>query len=101
MAKCIRFKRIPSLLAVIILVWIIAACLLIGGPLSAGEKSGSHEGIVAKAGDGKLIMSDVSGKNERTHAVAATAKITLDGAPCKLEDLRKGVEVGVTMDRLG
>jgi len=62
------------------------------------DKGNSHSGVVVKAGDGKLTMTDKDGKNEHTHDVAKDAKITCDGKECKLEDLQKGVEVTVTVD---
>jgi hypothetical protein len=48
--------------------------------------------------DGKLVMSDAAGKNEHTHAVAATTKITLNKKAGKLADLKKGDQVTVTLD---
>ena len=48
--------------------------------------------------DGKLVMSDADGKNEHTHAVLATTKITLNKKAGKLVDLKKGDMITVTMD---
>jgi len=48
--------------------------------------------------DGKLVMSDADGKNEHTHAVLATTKITLNKKAGKLADLKKGDMITVTMD---
>ena len=56
------------------------------------------EGTVNKAGDGLLIVTGQDGK-ERTVAVAADAVITLNGAPCKLEDLQAGTRVRLTPRR--
>ena len=56
----------------------------------------THSGVVVSAGDGKLTMSDKDGKNEHSHDVAASAKISCDGKECKLEDLKKGTSVKVT-----
>ena len=92
----LRIETFFGSLAMLTAIWIVN-----GGPLLAGNKSGSQEGIVVKAGDGKLTLSDQSGKNERTLVVASTAKIACDGAPCKLEELKKGAEVHVTLDKLG
>jgi len=60
------------------------------------KKADTHEGVIVKAGEGKLTMTDKDGKNEHTHTVAADAKITCDGKECKLEDLKKGFPVKVT-----
>jgi hypothetical protein len=59
--------------------------------------SGTHTGIVVSAGVGKLTMTDQDGANEHVHDVAADAKISCDGKECKLEDLKKGCTVKVTM----
>jgi hypothetical protein len=43
-------------------------------------------------------MTDKDG-NEHTHVVGATVKITCDGKKCKLEDLKEGFTVKVTMSQ--
>jgi hypothetical protein len=61
-----------------------------------------HEGKVVSVtdgkngADGKLVMTDKDGKNEQSHAIAATVKITLDGKDAKLTDLKKGDYIKVT-----
>ena len=77
------------------LVAVLAVMLLMGQAVVAADDS--HEGIVVKAGDGKLTMTDKDGKNEHMHKVAAETKITCDGKPCKLEDLKEGFQVKVTL----
>jgi hypothetical protein len=56
----------------------------------------THEGFVVSVAEGKLTMADKDGKNEHSHAIAATTKITLDGKAAKLADLKKGDSVKVT-----
>ncbi len=56
-----------------------------------------HEGMVVKAGDAKLTMTMKGDDKEHTHAVAKDAKISLDGSPAKLEELKKGFHVEVTV----
>lgn len=63
------------------------------------DKPGTHEGIVVKAGENKLTMTDKEGKNEHTHLVAKDAKITCDGKECKLDELKKGLTVKVTTEK--
>jgi hypothetical protein len=64
----------------------------------------SHSGKVVSISegkdgkDGKFVMSDADGKNEHTHAVLATTKITLNKKSSKLADLKKGDMVTVTLD---
>ena len=54
------------------------------------------EGTVVKAADGKLTIQDKD-KKEHSCEVAKDAKITCDGKACKLDDLKKGVKVKVTV----
>jgi hypothetical protein len=56
----------------------------------------THDGFVVSVAEGKLTMADKDGKNEHTHAIAATTKITLDGKAAQLTDLKKGDSVKVT-----
>jgi hypothetical protein len=69
------------------------------GPVVAEDKAGTHEGMVVKAGDGKLTMTNKDGKDERTHAVGPDARISCDGKECKLDELKKGYTVTVTTEK--
>jgi hypothetical protein len=71
------------------------------GPVAAEEKAGTHEGMVVKAGDGKLTMTNKDGKDEHTHAVGPDAKISFDGKECKLDELKKGYRVTVKTEKKG
>jgi hypothetical protein len=62
----------------------------------AQEKK-SHEGTVVSAAAGQLVMTDKDGK-EHSHVVPAGTKVTIDGKPGKLEDLKKGDKITVTME---
>ena len=74
----------------------VVACLLVLAQSAlAAEKT--HEGVVVSTAEGKLVMTDKDGKNEHTHAIGATSKITLDGKAAKLADLKKGDAVKVTV----
>jgi hypothetical protein len=66
---------------------------------SADDKPGTHEGTVVKAENGKLTMTGKDDKREHSHDVPATAKVTCDGKECKLEDLKKGYTVKVTIEK--
>lgn len=81
-----------------LMVLALAFVFLTSAPVVA-EDAKSHEGVVVKAGDGKLTMTDKDGKNEHSHDVAADAKISCNGKECKLEDLKKGTQVRVTVDK--
>jgi hypothetical protein len=70
--------------------------LFVGQVAVAEEKI--HEGKVVKAADGRLTMTDTDGSNRQTHVVARDAKITCDGKECKLEDLKEGCTVKVTLE---
>lgn len=65
--------------------------------LAAKNAAETHSGVVVSTTDGKLTMTDKDGTNEHTHEVAADAKISCDGKECKLEDLKKGATVKVTI----
>ena len=86
-------NRVP-----VVLLAVLALAFFVASPVFAED---SHEGMVVKAGDGKLTMTDKDGKNEHTHDVAADAKISCDGKDCKLEDLKKGTKVKVTTAKKG
>lgn len=60
-----------------------------------------HIGKVVSVAEGNLVMADKDGKNQHTHAITATAKITLDGKAAKLIDLKPGDTVRVTMTSEG
>jgi hypothetical protein len=81
------------------LVVVFALAALVCGTAVAADKT--HEGTVVSAVGGKLAMVDKDGKNEHTHTIGATAKISLDGKAAKLEDLKKGDAVKVTTDEGG
>ena len=78
----------------------LALALLVSGPAVGGEKDGdkdkTHEGKVVSVKGNKLTM-ETKGK-EHSHEVAATAKITCDGKPCKLTDLKPGFMIRVTTE---
>ena len=78
---------------------VFALAALVCGNAVAADKT--HEGTVVSAAAGKLVMVDKDGKNEHTHMVGATTKVTLDGKAAKLEDLKKGDTVKVTTDEGG
>lgn len=84
----------------------IAAALLFGmyAARFANAADKTHDGKIvsvteAKNGaDGKLVMTDKDGKNEHTHMIGSSVKITLDKKAAKLGDLKKGDLVTVTTD---
>lgn len=83
--------RIAALFVVV-----AATIALVGEAAVAAEKS--HDGLVVSVAEGKLTMTDSGGKNEHSHVIGATAKITLDGKEAKLADLKKGDKIRVTQE---
>jgi len=81
------------------LMLVVALTALVSGTALAADKA--HEGTVVSAAEGKLVMTDKEGKNEHSHTVATTTKVTLDGKDAKLIDLKKGDAVKVSTDREG
>ena len=84
-----------------LLALVAVAFVFCAAPAFAEDKAGTHEGKVVKVEVGKLTMVDKEGKNQHTHAVPATAQITLDGKAAKLEDLKAGAKVKVTTEKVG
>lgn len=68
------------------------------GPTALADKNPdrTEEGKVIKAGEGKLTVTTSEGK-PHTFLVPATARIRCDGKECRLEDLKPGCSVKVTM----
>ena len=58
------------------------------------------EGTVLSAGKGKLTITGAD-KKEHSCMVAKDAKITCNGKECKLDDLKKGAKVKVTVEGKG
>jgi hypothetical protein len=84
---------------ILALVAFAAVCLFVTSPVGgADEKEKVAEGIFVKAEDGKLTITDKD-KKEHSCEVAKDAKITCNGKECKLEDLKKGVKIKVTLEK--
>src|SRR5262245_41524921 len=69
------------------------------------DKSHDRKVVSVKEGaagkDGTLVMTDKDGKNEHSHMIASTVKITLEKKEVKLTDLKKGDAIKVTTDDAG
>ena len=82
----------------------ILALALVGLAFVAFETSTAlaadqtHSGTIVSVNGAKLTMADAN-ENEATFTVDETAKITLDGKPAKLQDLKKGQAVKVTTQK--
>jgi len=81
----------------LVLVLVVAGALFLAPStvVFAADET-TAEGTVVKAADGKLTIQDKD-KKEHSCEVAKDAKITCDGKACKLDDLKKGVKVKVTV----
>lgn len=56
-----------------------------------------HDGkVVSIAGD-KLVMSDRDNGKEHSHALSADTKVCIDGKPAKIDNLKAGMWIRVTM----
>lgn len=69
----------------------------------AAEKAAdkTHTGLVVSVSEGKMVMTDDAGKNEHSHAIFATTKITVNGKEAKLADLKAGDKIKVTQGEGG
>jgi len=74
----------------------VLAVALILAPAAVQAADETASGTVVKVADGKLTIEGAD-KKEHTCEVAKDAKITCDGKECKLDDLKKGVKVKVTL----
>jgi hypothetical protein len=84
-------------LATAMFAWTFAAKLA-----NAADKTHTGKVVSVTEGkdgaDGKLVMTDNDGKNEHTHMISSSVKITLDKKSAKLGELKKGDSVTVTTD---
>jgi Cu/Ag efflux protein CusF len=62
------------------------------------QAADSHEGKVVKTTAGKLVMTDMEGKQEHSMKVPASATVTRDGEEAKLSDLKAGDTITVTTE---
>lgn len=84
-------------LLTVLLVLAVAFTFTTAGAV-AEDKGTTAEGKVVKVGDQKLTIEDKE-KKEHTCSVAKDAKITCNGKECKLDELKKGVKVKVTVKK--
>jgi hypothetical protein len=82
----------PRILATAVAVLAFAVCQ---SALAADE---THEGTVVKAGSGELTMTMKGDEKRHTHEVAKDAVVKLDGKAAKLDELKAGFHVTVTID---
>ena len=85
-----------SLLIFVALALVAFVALAAHPVLAADDKA--HDATIVKAGDGKITLTFKGDEKKYPHDVAKDAKITLDGKPAKLEDLKEGFTAKVTMD---
>lgn len=65
--------------------------------LAKEAPDGTHDGKVVSATDEKLVMSDKVDGKEHSHALPADTKVCIDGKPGKIENLKAGMLIRVTM----
>ncbi|MBY0523665.1 MAG: hypothetical protein K2R98_09705 [Gemmataceae bacterium] len=78
---------------------LLALICLATAPVLAADDAVA-EGKIVKVVKDKLTIVDKE-KKEHSCTVAKDAKITCDGKACKLEDLKEGVAVKVTVEGKG
>jgi hypothetical protein len=77
---------------------VAVALVALAGPSLRAADEKAQEATVVKAGDGKITLTFKGVEGKHTHDVAKDAKITLDDKAAKLEELKEGFPVKVTMD---
>ncbi len=88
-------KRVVSLAAALAVVVFVSAALAKADAKAAAP--GTVVGTVSVAANGQITVTDKDGKDHPL-AVAKDAKISIDGNAAKLEDLKKGTAVTVTLN---
>jgi hypothetical protein len=86
---------------IVLLPVLALVALMAFGQTAIAQGTTTHEGIIVSADSNKLVMTDKEGKNEHSHNLDLTTKVTLDGKPAKLADLKKGQFVKVTTRKEG
>jgi hypothetical protein len=90
--------------AAAMIVCIVAAGTTVAAPADDATQNAAvpaaHEGTVVSVTANKLTMKDEAGK-EHSHTVGTDAKITVNGKPGKLEDLKMGVKIQVMTGEAG
>jgi hypothetical protein len=73
----------------------VAVSWFLSAPAPAAD---SHQGKVVETSAGKLVMTDMDGKNQHAMEVPADATVTRDGKESELTDLKAGDMITVTTD---
>ena len=83
------YKGVSLFFVAVALSWVMST------PAPAAD---SHQGKVVETSAGKLVMTDMEGKNQHPMEVPASATVTRDGKEAKLNDLKAGDTITVTTD---
>src|SRR5262245_56734561 len=67
--------------------------------MANSQAADTHQGKVVGTSTGKLMMTDLEGKNQHTMDVSATATVTRDGKAATLADLKPGDTITVTTEK--
>lgn len=59
-----------------------------------------HEGTVVSAGAGKIAIKDKAGKDQ-SFAIDAATRVTVNGKPGRIEDLKESTRVQIMIDDKG
>jgi hypothetical protein len=97
--EIVMLRRVLPLVLAALAVTVFAAVPALadkGGEKAEKADKNSHEGTVVSVEEGKLTMTDKSGKNEHQHQLAEDVKITIDGKERTVADLKKGMKIKVT-----
>ena len=65
------------------------------------QAADTHQGKVVGTSTGKLMMTDLEGKNSHAMDVPTTATVTRDGKAVTLADLKPGDTITVTTEMTG
>ena len=87
----IQNSRLFAIAAMVFAVFVVVASAL----ATQQKDEATHDGTVVSVTGTTLVMASADAK-EHSHALAADAKLTLDGKVCKAADLKPGAKIRVT-----
>jgi hypothetical protein len=76
---------------------IVALCLNSNGIAANDVMKSTHEGKLVSITDDALVMTNKEGR-EHSHNFMSDVKLSLDGKPCKISDLKAGFRIRVTTE---
>ncbi|WP_425617354.1 hypothetical protein NA78x_001028 [Anatilimnocola sp. NA78] len=91
--------RFTGMLLFVALTGLLGGAVYASSETQAAAEPQLHEGTVVSAGTGQVSMKTADGK-EHVFKTNDTTRITVNGKPGKLEDLKPGIQIRVMTDQM-